>query len=101
VNGNEPMEMIRIPATPGGVTTYTDLNEDLPGTTEMIIITEKKFQNVGEFYQLNPMRLYRMNPVNRLVTPFILALWGIIDLKVPEWSALVKNIQYKGGIKYA
>jgi hypothetical protein len=101
VNGDDPMEMIRIPATPGGVTTYTDLNEDLPGTTDMIIITEKKFQVVGEFYQLNPMRLYRMNPVNRLVSPFILALWGIIDLKVPEWSALVKNVQYKGGIKYA
>jgi hypothetical protein len=96
--GNDPMEMVRIPRNPDGNTVIVDLNEDLPGTTDLIVITEKKLQTVAEFYQLNPMRLFRMNPVNRLVSPFILALWGVLDLKNPEWCALIKNIGYKGGL---
>ena len=98
--GTTPMEMVRIPANPNnaGQTVFVDLNEDLPGTTEMLIITEKKIQTVAEFYQLLPLRLYRMNPVNRLVIPFILALWGVLDLKNPEWCGLIKNIGYEGGL---
>ncbi|MDR0583270.1 MAG: hypothetical protein LBG57_02830 [Treponema sp.] len=96
--GNAVMEMVRVTKSQSATTVYVDINEDLPGTTDMIFITEKKLQAVAEFYQLLPMRLYRMNPVNRLVTPFILALWGVLDLKVPEWCGLTKNIAYQGGL---
>jgi hypothetical protein len=95
---DQVMEMVRIPKSQDAATVYLDLNDDLPGTTDMIFITEKKLQTIAEFYQLLPMRLYRMNPVNRLVTPFILALWGVLDLKVPEWCGLTKNIAYQGGL---
>ena len=95
------MEMVRIGKdTQNATTVYVDLNDDLPGTAEMLFITEKKLQTVVEFYQLLPLRLYRMYPTNRLVTPFILALWGTPDLKTPEWCGLVKNIQYNGGQVY-
>ena len=97
--GSITMEMVRIPKDRNNPTTvYVDLNNDLPGTTDMIFITERKLQQVAEFAQLLPLRMYRMNPVNRLVTPFILALWGYIDLKNPEWCGIAKNIQYKGGL---
>jgi hypothetical protein len=67
----------------------------------MLFITEKKLQTVAEFFQLLPLRKYRMPPPsNRLVTPFIMALWGTPVLKVPEWCGVVKNIQYAGGIQY-
>jgi hypothetical protein len=98
-NGSVTMEMVRIPRDRKNTTTvYLDKNDDLPGTTDMIFITEKKIQTVAEFAQLLPLRMYRMNPVNRLVTPFILALWGYIDLKNPEWCGIAKNIAYKGGL---
>ena len=98
-NGDKVMEMVRIRLnTQSATTVYVDLNDDLPGTTDIIFITEKKLQTVAEFYQLLPMRLYRMNPVDRLVTPFILALWGDLVLKVPEWCGITKNIAYKGGL---
>jgi hypothetical protein len=97
--GNVVMEMVRVGInTSGAATVYVDLNDDLPGTTDMIFITEKKLQTIAEFYQLLPLRLYRMNPVDRLVTPFILALWGDLVLKVPEWCGVTKNIAYKGGL---
>ena len=84
--GTEVMEMARIGAnTLDAATTYIDKNEDLPGTAEMLFITEKKIQTVVAFFQLLPPRLYPMNPVDRLVTPFIMALWGTPALKVPQW----------------
>ena len=97
-NGTVTMEMVRIGRDKENPTTaYTDFNKDLPGTTDMIFITERKIQTVAEFYQLLPLRLFPMNPVNRLVRPFILALWGGLDLKVPEWCGLVKNVAYEEG----
>jgi hypothetical protein len=99
--GTDVMEMVRISRdTQSSTTLYTDMNDDLPGTAEMIFLTEKKLQSVVEFYQLLPLRVYRMNPVNKLVTPFIIALWGAIDLKVPEYCGIIKNIQYNGGLNY-
>jgi hypothetical protein len=100
-DGTEVMEMARIGIdTQNAATEYIDLNEDLPGTAEMLFLTEKKVQVVAEFFQFLPLRLYPMFPTNRLVTPFIMALWGTPVLKVPEWCGVVKNIQYKGGLTY-
>jgi hypothetical protein len=100
-DGTEVMEMARIGIdTQNTATEYIDLNEDLPGTAEMLFLTEKKVQIVAEFFQFLPLRLYPMFPTNRLVTPFIMALWGTPVLKVPEWCGVVKNIQYKGGLTY-
>jgi hypothetical protein len=98
-NGDVVMEMVRIGIdTLNAQTVYVDLNEELPGTAEMLFLTEKKLQVVTEFLQLLPLRLFRMYPTNRLVTPFILALWGTPILKVPHWCGVVKNIGYKGGL---
>jgi hypothetical protein len=97
--GTDVMEMARIGIDDQNATTvYTDLNEDLPGTAEMLFITEKKMQAVAEFLQFLPLRLYRMYPTNKLVTPFIMALWGTPSLKAPHWCGVVKNIAYRGGL---
>ena len=95
----EVMEMARVGLDEqSGNTVYVDLNEDLPGTAEMLFITEKKMQTVVEFFQLLPLRLYRMYPTHKLVTPFIMALWGTPSLKAPHWCGVVKNIAYRGGL---
>jgi hypothetical protein len=97
--GTTVMEMVRIGIDEQNATTvYVDLNEDLPGTTEMLFITEKKMQTVVEFLQFLPLRLYRMYPTDRLVTPFIMALWGTPALKAPHWCGIVKNVAYRGGL---
>jgi hypothetical protein len=98
-DGVTPMEMVRIGIDKTRDTTeHVDLNEDLPGTAEMLFLTEKRAQQVAEFYQLLPMRLFRMFPWNTLVSPFIMALWGTPILKAPHWCGVVKNIAYKGGL---
>ena len=93
------MEMVRIPAGTGATTVYVDKNEDLPGTAEMLFITEKRIAPIAEFYQLSPMQMFRMPPPSdRLIVPFIMALWGAPNLKAPHWCGLVKNIGYAGGL---
>jgi hypothetical protein len=100
-NGTEVMEMVRIGRDEGGASTvFLDLNESLPGTAEMLFLTEKKMQVVAEFFQLLPLRLYRMYPTATLVTPFIMALWGTPSLKAPHWCGVVKNIAYRGGLSH-
>jgi hypothetical protein len=95
------MEMIRVGRdTQNATTVVVDKNNDLPGTAEMLFLTEKKIQTIAEFLQLLPLRKYRVYSPDRLVTPFIFALWGTPLLKVPEWCGIVKNIQYKGGLTY-
>ena len=96
--GATVMEMVRIGRDEKNETTvYIDLNDDLPGTAEMLFITEKKMQTVVELLQFLPLRLYRMYPTDKLVTPFIMALWGSPSLKAPHWCGVVKNIAYRGG----
>jgi len=93
------MEMVRIGLDERNDTiTYLDLNDDLPGTAEMLFLTEKKVQVVAEFMQFLPLRLFRMYPNNTLVTPFVMALWGSPALKAPHWCGAAKNIAYKGGL---
>ncbi|MDR1837621.1 MAG: hypothetical protein LBQ89_08190 [Treponema sp.] len=97
--GNTVMEMIRIGIdTQQAETEFVDLNEDLPGTAEMLFLTEKKLQVVTEFLQFLPLRLYRKEDPLRLVTPFIMALWGAPSIKAPHWCGVVKNIGYRGGL---
>jgi hypothetical protein len=98
-NGNVTMEMVRIGRDKTKDTTaYVDLNNELPGTSEIIFITEKKLQTVAEWAQFLPLRLFPKIHPTKLIDPFILALWGYIDLKVPEWCGLAKNIAYSGGL---
>jgi len=97
--GTITMEIARIART-GNVTTFTDLNEDLPGTANMLFLTEKKLQTVIEFYQLMPLRMRPLFESNKAEKPFFIQLFGAPDLKVPRWCGIVKNLAYKGGFNY-
>jgi hypothetical protein len=97
--GTIVMELCRIGVhKSSNVTTFVDLNEDLPGTASMLFLTEKKLQTIVEFDQLVPLRLRPLYESNKAETPFFIQLFGAADTKVPEWCGIVKNIAYKGGL---
>jgi hypothetical protein len=99
-DGTVLMEVARIGKSDAATTTFVDLNSDLPGTASMIFITEKKLQLIMEFYQLCPLRLRPLFESNKAEKPFFVQLFGALDLKVPEWCGIVKNIAYDGGFNY-
>jgi hypothetical protein len=97
-DGTIAMEMARIGNSGGASTVFVDLNGDLPGTADMLFLTEKKLQAVLEFDQLIPLRLRPLYESNKAETPFFIQLFGAADTKVPEWCGISKNIGYKGGL---
>jgi hypothetical protein len=99
-DGTVLMEVCRIANSGSATTVFVDLNADLPGTASMIFLTEKKLQVIMEFYQLCPLRLRPLFESNRAEKPFFVQLFGALDLKVPEWCGIVKNIAYDGGFDY-
>jgi len=62
-----------------------------------VILTDKTLQPVVEFYQLLPAGMFRKQSPTRLVEPFIMALFGAIDIRAPGQCGLIKNIGYTGG----
>jgi hypothetical protein len=98
--GSVFMEVCRIANSGAATTVFVDLNTDLPGTASMLFLTEKKLQTVMEFYQLCPLRLRPLFESNKAEKPFFVQLFGAIDLKVPEWCGIVKNVAYDGGFEY-
>jgi hypothetical protein len=99
-DGTVLMEVARIGKSDTATTTFVDLNTDLPGTASMLFITQKKLQVIMEFYQLCPLRIRPLFESNRAEKPFFVQLFGALDLKVPEWCGIVKNIAYDGGFDY-
>ena len=100
-DGNELMEMTRIPrAKNSTITVFEDLNEDLPGTASLVLVTENKLLPTLDWLQLDLLRVRPLFASNRAETPFFIQLYGALYVERPEWCALVKNIQYRGGLKY-
>jgi hypothetical protein len=91
------MEMAQIPAGTGPATVYTDLNKDLPGTASMLFLTEQKIRPVYEFGQLLPVSTYPLYPTDAAERPFLVILFGALEVNAPEFCAIVDNIHYQGG----
>jgi len=91
------MEMVQIPAGTGATTVHADLNKDLPGTASMLFLTEHKIRPIYEFGQLLPVSTYPLYPTDAAERPFLVILFGALELNVPEFCALVDNIHYQGG----
>lgn len=94
-NGN-CQEMIRVPKDASGTTVVEDLNEDLPGTGEMLLLSMGNMKQAVRWQQFLPATKVELFPTDSLVTPFIIAMFGTPDVKVPWYNGLIKNIGWSG-----
>lgn len=95
-DGNDCREFIRIPKASTGATVYLDLNENLPGTGEMLLLSLKGIKQSVRWNQFMPATKVDMAPTNSLVIPFIIAMFGTPDVQIPWYNGLIKNIGYTG-----
>lgn len=93
---DETMELTRIAKT-GNTTSFLDKNEDLPGTASMLFLSSNKIQPTYTFAQLLPTCKYPLYPTDSAVTPFMIMLFGMLEVRVPKFCGLVKDIGYQGG----
>lgn len=99
-DGSVVMEMVTIPANGAEAVTYEDLNEDLPGTASIILLselTQEAKQNLA-FAQLMALSTFPLPMDSALTKPFAVALFGALEHRAPEFDALIKNVGVQGGL---
>ncbi len=92
------MEMDKVANSGNATTAYEDTNDELPGTASMIFLPKKRFQPVYTFGQLLPACTFPLAPTNTAETPFLVMLYGGLEVRAPKHCGLVKNISYNGGL---
>jgi hypothetical protein len=91
------LEMVRVAYT-GATQDVLDRNEDLPGTGEVVFISNSPLFNSIQFNQFLPLMKFDLypGPGGGAIHPFLLLLWGSLDVKVPWYHGVIKNISYAG-----
>lgn len=92
------MEMDKVADSGNATTTYADLNTELPGTASMLFLPKKRFQPVYTFAQLLPVCTFPLAAVNSAETPFLVMMYGGLEVRAAKQCGLVKNISYSGGL---
>lgn len=81
----------------GGATGVVyDVNDDLPGTSSVFVLNTDPLYNAIEWNQFLPMMKFPLYPTNAAVYPFLMLLFGALNVKKSEQMARIKNISYSG-----
>lgn len=97
-DGSIVMEMVTIPAQGATAVIYEDCNDDLPGTANIILLselTQEAKQNLA-FAQLMALSTFPLPITDGLTKPFAVALFGALEHRAPEFDALIKNVGVQG-----
>lgn len=98
-DGTTLMEMVRIKKQ-GDSQTYDDLNNDLPGTAQVVLVTtntEDLAPNLS-FGQLMGISNFDLPTDSSLAHRGVVALYGMLEVRAPEFCAMIDNVGYKGGL---
>lgn len=96
--GSEKMELDKVANSGESTTAYVDKNTELPGTASMLFLPRKRLQDVLAFPQLLPTCTFPLAPFDTAETPFLVMMYGTLEVRAPKQFGLVKNISYTGGL---
>ena len=99
-NGDKLMEMVSVAANQKNAITYEDVNDELPGTASLVLLselTQEAKPNLA-FAQLMALSTFPLPMDSALTRPFAVALFGALEHRAPEFDALIKNIGVQGGL---
>ncbi|HDR9163618.1 TPA: hypothetical protein QDB28_004022 [Burkholderia vietnamiensis] len=88
--------MKRIPASGGATTVFTDLNQDIPGTTKAYILNMRSGADAINWRQLLPMTKFALYPTNAAVIPWAQLLFGYLRIAKRQQHVMIKNIVPSG-----
>lgn len=97
-DGTDVMEMDKVPNSGEATTVYTDLNKELPGTASMLFLTESKLSPTYKFGQLLPACTFPLYPTASAELPFLVLMFGGLEVYAPKFCGIVKDIHYNGGL---
>jgi hypothetical protein len=93
--GTDTREMMRV-AKDSGDTVVLDQDDLLPGTGEIVLLSNDGLEPTVQWDQFLPLMKFDLYPTNAAVIPFLVLLFGALDVKVPWYHGYIKNIGYTG-----
>ena len=101
VNGSNTdiREFIRIPGGAAGTSTpvtYNDQNEDLPGTAKIFFINDQSYNRSLQWDSFLPLMKFDLYPNQSVVSPFMMVMFGALDVKIPKRHGMMKNVGHAG-----
>ena len=98
--GSNLMEMVRVPNSGNATTVVVDFNEDLPGTAQVVLLTPTtdEMKPNASFGQLMGMSNFDLPTDSSLAHRGVVALYGMLEVRAPEFCAMIKNVGYTGGL---
>lgn len=98
--GSDLMEMVRVANSGNATTVVVDFNEDLPGTAQIVLLTPStdEMKPNASFGQLMAMSNFDLPTDSSLAHRGVVALYGMLEVRAPEYCAMIKNVGYTGGL---
>lgn len=98
--GSTLMEMVRIKANSKNAITYVDENNDLPGTASIVLLTPStdEMKPNASFGQLMGMSNFDLPTDSSLAHRGVVALYGMLEVRAPEFCGIIDNVGYTGGL---
>lgn len=98
--GSTLMEMVRIKANGKNAVTYVDENNDLPGTASIVLLTPStdEMKPNASFGQLMGMSNFDLPTDSSLAHRGVVALYGMLEVRAPEFCGIIDNVGYTGGL---
>ena len=91
-------EFKRIAVTPGGTTTYVDLNADIPGSTTAFVLNLNPSDHAISWKQFMPMIEIPMAAVNSPIIPWLQMICGYLRVTKRRQHVMIKNIVPSGSV---
>jgi len=83
-------EMIRLPKTGGGTTTYIDVNQNIPGTSKIFCLTQR--EDAITIRRLLGMMKFALYPSNTPVIPWAHLLFLALRVGKPNQHTIIINV---------
>jgi len=75
-----------------GAQVYKDDNSELPGCSDVFVLTMDKIYDAIEWFQFLPAMKFDLYPTNAAVYPFLMLIFGGLALKKPTQHIRIKNV---------
>lgn len=85
-------EIGRIAKAAGATSTFVDLNEVLPGTGDILLLSHDGATPTVRWDQFLPAMKFDLYPARSAIIPFLIVMFGTPDVTVPWHHGVIRNV---------
>lgn len=85
-------EIARVAKAAGATTTFVDLNETLPGTGDILLLSHDTLAPSIRWNQFLPAMKFDLYPTKSAIIPFLIVMFGTPDVIVPWYNGVIRNV---------